>query len=197
MKHLTAAVAIALLSLLPCALGAQQPEAQVKAAPVDALDVTARATIEAQVLEVAQKVLASREDVDALVALSSKQDGLCLFQTSLTRCSALEPMLRKLVSKDNPNRVVRQEVQGEDVKAMAVTSNVAVVGVTVRETRSYRETGEMSRATFTHLMVFVLEDGAWRLHSATQSRWPIAPMTTAMWESETNRAPGPSSGPGA
>ncbi len=181
MKHLTAVMAVALLPLLPGPLSAQKPEAQTKAAPVEALDVTARANIEAQVLEVAQKILAAREDVDALVALSSKQDGLCLFQTTLTRCSALEPMLRKLASKDNPNRVVRQEVTGEDVKAMAVTPDVAVVAVTVGETRSYRQTGEMSRATFTHLMVFVLEDGQWRLHSATQSRWPIAPTATAMW----------------
>ncbi len=180
MKRATA-VAFALLLLLPVAMSAQQPTAQTKAAPVDALDATARANIEAQVLEVAQKILASREDVDALVALSSRQDGLCLFQTTLTRCSALEPMLRKLVSKDNANRVVRQEVTGEEVKAMALTPDVAVVGVTVRETRSYRETGEMSRATFTHLMVFLLEDGQWRLHSATQSRWPIAASSTAMW----------------
>lgn len=182
MKRATIAVALLLLALLPGAVPAQQPQAQEKSAPVAAMDASARAAIEAQVLEVAEKVLASREDVDALVALSSKQDGLCLFQTALTHCSELEPMLRKLVSKDNPNRVVRQEVQGEDVKAMAVTPNVAVVGVTVRETRSYRETGEMSRATFTHLMVFVLEDGQWRLHSATQSRWPIAPTATAaLW----------------
>ncbi len=179
MKRATAAVALTLLALLPGALTAQEPQLQAKSAPAVAMDASARATIEAQVLEVAEKILASREDVDALVALSSKQDGLCLFQTTLTHCSALEPMLRKLVSKDNPNRVVRQEVTGEDVQAMAVTPNVAVVGVTVRETRSYRQTGEVTRSTFTHLLVFVIEDGQWRLHSATQSQWPIAPTATA------------------
>ncbi len=178
MKRATA-VAFALLGLLPAALAAQQPPPNAKAAPAAVIDDAARTAIEAQVLEVAQKVFAAREDVDALVALSSKQNGLCLFQTTLTRCSELEPMLRKLVSKDNPNRVVRQEVTGEDVKAMAITPTVAVVGVTVRETRSYRQTGEVTRSTFTHLMVFVLEDGEWRLHSATQSSWPIAPTATA------------------
>ncbi len=172
-------VALALLALLPGAMTAQQ-QVVTKAAPTEALDANARATIEAQVLEAAEKFFATREDIDAMKALSSKQDGLCLFQTTLGRCSELEPMLRKLVSKDNPRRVVRQEVTGEDVRAMAVTPTVAVVGVTVRETRSYRETGEMTRATYTHLLLFVLEDGQWKMHSATQSSWPIAPSATAL-----------------
>ncbi len=178
----TSVVAIALLALLPGAVTAQQQQPETKAAPTEALDAAARANIEAQVLEAVEKFFTTREDIDAMKALSSKQDGLCLFQTTLARCSEFEPTLRKLVSKDNPRRVVRQEVMGEDIRAMAVTPTVAVVGVTVRETRSFRQTGEMTRATYTHLLLFVLEDGQWKMHSATQSSWPIAPgATAALW----------------
>ncbi len=179
MKRATAAVTLALLALLPGALIAQQPQARAQAAPAGALDDSARAAIEAQVLAVTRKLFAAREDIDAMKALMSRQEGLCLFETTAAPCGQFEPMLRQLVSRDNPGRVVRQEVDGEQLLARALSPTLAVVTAVNRETRSYRQSGEVSRRRFTHLLVYVLEDGEWRLSSFTQSSWPVAPPAPA------------------
>ncbi len=171
-----AALHVVLLTLCPTMLAAQQPAGQ--AAPAPQLDSVTRARIEARVLELTKKLFAAREDVDAMKALMSHQEGLCLFETTAAPCGQLEPMLRQLVSRDNPRRVVRQEVDGEELLARALTPTVAVVTAVNRETRSYRQSGEVSRRRFTHLLVYILEDGEWRLSSFTQSSWPVAPPAT-------------------
>ena len=143
----------------------------------EALPPEARARIEEQVRKemVRFSAAARATDARALLAVTAKQDGLCLFGASgakPTSCREIWASLRDAWSEDNPNRPVRQEFDGEEIRVLPLTPTVAVASWTIAEDRVYGKDGQVVfRAPFADLFVFVLENGEWRIHSGEQAAW--------------------------
>ncbi len=142
-----------------------------------ALPPLARAAIEQQVKDVMTRFSAAARatNADSLLALMTREDGVCLFGydgAKPTTCKEVWAGLRWAWSDQNPKRPVRQEFDGEQIQVTALTPTVAVASWTLAEDRAYGKDGQLVfRAPFADLFVFVLEDGQWRIHSAEQAAW--------------------------
>jgi hypothetical protein len=64
-------------------------------------------------------------------------------------------------------------MDGEEMRVMAISPTVAIGVHTTQENRAIYTTGEVFRARFATLSVFVLEEDGWKTHSSQQASWPI------------------------
>jgi len=140
-----------------------------------ALTEEQKAEIESAVLEVVEDIYegAKEIDMDRVLRHFSEQDGLCLFGSVIRSCLEVRESYSEAWSVDNENRPLRQEMDGVEIRVMALSPTVALAARTTEENRYYASTGEVSRARFANFLVFVLEDGEWKSHSSQQSSWPI------------------------
>jgi hypothetical protein len=134
-----------------------------------------KAEIEAAVRQVADDMYAGARDADweRIVSHWRQQDGLCLMGTTIRPCPEVREAYRQAWSPDQEVRLERQEMEGEDMRVVALTPTVAIMARTTEENRAYRSNGEVSRGTFAAFAVFVLENGEWKAHSMQQASWPI------------------------
>ena len=138
-----------------------------------------RSQIEAQVRQVVEAVYAAARDADAegVFVHASTEDGLCVMGRTISSCQEVQNRYREAWSPDREERLEQQEMEGQEIRVMALSPTVAVVAATTQENRAYRTTGEMSRAAFASFFVYILEDGEWKSHSGQQASWAIVDET--------------------
>lgn len=133
-----------------------------------------KAEIEIAVRQVVDDMYAGARavDIERILTHWGQQDGLCVFTTILP-CSEVLESYRQAWTTDSEVRLERQEMDGEDIRVMALSPTVALMARTTEENRAYYTNGDVGRARFSTLTVFVLENGEWKAHSALQASWPI------------------------
>lgn len=76
-------------------------------------------------------------------------------------------------TSDDETRVVRQEMDGLEIRAFAITPTVAYATVTSPDRRWYKANGEVDRNASAETWVFVLAEGGWKLFSGQSALFPI------------------------
>ena len=134
-----------------------------------------RAQIEAEVerLMVELYDAAKEASIEPLMARQPAESGICLWGTNIYDCSEVFDSYREAWTREEGRRLERQEMDGEQMRVMAISPTVAIAVHTTEENRAIFTDGEVSRARFASFSVFVLEDGAWKMHSGQQASWPI------------------------
>ncbi len=189
MKRRSYVVVLTLLLLLPQLTSAQQRPTERKNAPPAVaapavLTPALRLEIEGKVRAAVQGMSAAARvaDADGMLKFVSKQEGLCLFGIAgaqVASCADVWAMFRKIWSPENAEREARQEFDGEEIRVLALSPTVAVATWTIAEDRGYGPTGQLTlRGPVADMLVFMLEDGEWRVRSVQQAVWPL-PLSRA------------------
>ena len=136
-----------------------------------------RAQITTAVRKVVDDVYAGAREVnfDRISAHSSKEDGVCLFGEAISSCNEVKKGFADAWRRDRPDRLQRQEMDGQEIRIMPLSPTVAIVATTTKENRAYLPGDKVVRARFASFFVYVLEDGQWKFHSGQQAAWPIEP----------------------
>jgi len=147
--------------------------------PVEEFTDAHRAQIEAEVTEIVKELRTSARDVDPapMMAYIPEEAGVCVWGSTLYSCKEIFDRYAENWTAQEGNRLERQEMDDEEIRVMAVSPTVVVAGRTTQETRGFYTNGEVTRARFSNLTVFVLEKGEWKMHSVQQASWPILDET--------------------
>lgn len=134
-----------------------------------------RAEIEAEIEQLMTELYdaAKEANIEPMLARQPAEPGICLWGTSIYDCQQVFDNYREAWSRDEGRRLERQEMDGEEIRVMAISPTVAVGVHTSEENRAIYTDGQVSRARFASFSVFVLEEGVWRIHSGQQASWPI------------------------
>ena len=136
-----------------------------------------RAQITSAVRKVVDDVYAGAREVNfnRISAHMSKEDGVCLFGQAISSCKEVTKSFADAWRPDRPDRLQRQEMDGQETRIMPLSPTMAIVATTIKENRAYLPDGKVNRARFASFFVYVLEDGQWKFHSGQQADWPIEP----------------------
>jgi len=134
-----------------------------------------RAQIEAEVEQVMIELYdaAKEASIEPMIARQPAESGICLWGTNIYDCQEVFDSYREAWTREEGRRLERQEMDGEEVRVMAISPTVAIGVHTSEENRAVYTDGEVSRARFASFSVFVLEDDGWKIHSGQQASWPI------------------------
>ena len=103
----------------------------------------------------------------------SEQDGVCVFDRTMQTCDELWDAMKYAWGTIEKDGVARTEIEGMEIKVVALSPTVAVAAVTIAENRAYTEAGDLNTTTIAGLWVYVLEGGEWRVHSGQSTSWPV------------------------
>ena len=103
----------------------------------------------------------------------SEQDGVCVFDKTVETCDVLWDAMKYAWGTIEKDGVARTEIEGMEIKVVALSPTVAVAAVTIAQNRAYNEAGDANATTIAGLWVYVLEDGEWRVHSGQSASWPL------------------------
>ena len=103
----------------------------------------------------------------------SEQDGVCVFDKTVEACDVLWDAMKYAWGTIEKDGVARTEIEGMEIKVVALSPTVAVAAVTMAENRAFNEAGDVSATTIAGMWVYVLEDGEWRVHSGQSASWPV------------------------
>lgn len=133
------------------------------------------AQIEAQVEEAMRELYdaAKEANIAPMIARQPAEPGICLWGTNIYDCQEIFDSYREAWTREEGRRLERQEMDGEEIRVMAISPTVAIGVHTSDENRAIYSDGQVSRARFASFSVFVLEDGVWKIHSGQQASWPI------------------------
>jgi hypothetical protein len=146
------------------------------AAPADNTFTDAqRAEIEAEIEQLMTELYdaAKEANIEPMLARQHADPGICLWGTNIYDCQQVFDNYREAWSRDEGRRLERQEMDGEEIRVMAISPTVAIGVHTSEENRAIYTDGQVSRARFASFSVFVLEEGVWKIHSGQQASWPI------------------------
>jgi hypothetical protein len=134
-----------------------------------------RAQIESDVEQVMIEIYdaAKEANIDPMIARQPSESGICLWGTNIYDCQEIFDSYREAWTREEGRRLERQEMDGEEIRVMAISPTVAIGVHTSEENRAVYTDGQVSRARFASFSVFVLEDGVWKIHSGQQASWPI------------------------
>jgi len=158
---------LALLTLVGCGGNAAPGE--------EAFTDAHRAQIEAEVEQIMTEFYdaAKEASIDPLMARLPADPGICVWGSTIYDCQEIFDRYREAWTSEDERRLERQEMDGEEIRVMAISPTVAIGVHTSEENRAIYTTGEVFRARFASFSVFVLEDDGWKLHSGQQASWPI------------------------
>jgi len=134
-----------------------------------------RAQVEAEVEQVMTEIFdaAKEANIEPMIARQSAESGICLWGRNIYDCQQVFDGYREAWTRQEGRRLERQEMDGEEIRVVALSPTVAIGVHTTDENRAVYSDGQVSRARFANLSVFVLEDGSWKIHSGQQASWPI------------------------
>lgn len=149
--------------------------AACQAAPPAEFTDAQKAQIEAEVEQIVREQMdaANQANIEPIVSRAASEIGICVWQATIYRCQEVLDSYQEAWTSDEDPRLERQEADDVEIRALALSPTVVVVGNTIQENRAYRTDGTVNRARFAHLQVWVLEDGEWKWHSSQQAAWPI------------------------
>ncbi len=103
----------------------------------------------------------------------SEQDGVCVFDRTMQTCDELWDAMKYAWGTIEKDGVARTEIEGMEIKVVALSPTVALAAVTMAENRAYTEAGDVNATVMAALWVYVLEGGEWRVHSGQSASWPV------------------------
>ena len=140
-----------------------------------ALTEVQREEIETSVREQLERVYTAVSSLDESMFswAVSEQDGVCVFDRTMETCEQLWDAMKYAWGTIEKEGVARTEIEGMEIKVVALSPTVAVASVTMAENRAFNEAGDVNATTIAALWVYVLEDGEWRVHSGQSASWPV------------------------
>jgi hypothetical protein len=134
-----------------------------------------RAQIEAEVGQIMAELVAAAKqaDMEPIGASLTAEASVCVWGASIFDCREVLERHRGAWTSGEGPWLERQEMDGEAIRVMAISPTVAIGVLTVEENRAIFSTGDVIRASFASLSVFVLEEDGWKLHTGQQASWPI------------------------
>jgi hypothetical protein len=134
-----------------------------------------RAQIEAEVGQIMADLVnaAKQADMESIAAGLTAEGSVCVWGATVFDCRQLLDRHRGAWTSGEETWLERQEMDGEEIRVMAISPTVAIGVLTVEENRAIFSTGDVVRASFASLSVFVLEGEGWKLHTGQQASWPV------------------------
>ena len=134
-----------------------------------------RAQIEAEVGQIMAELVdaAKQADMEPIGARLTAEASVCIWGASVSDCREILERHRGAWTSGEGPWLERQEMDGEEIRVMAISPTVAIGVLTVEENRAIFSTGDVIRASFASLSVFVLEEDGWKLHTGQQASWPV------------------------
>ena len=134
-----------------------------------------RAQVEAEVRQVMIELSAAAKqaNMEPTMARLLPEAGLCVWGATIFRCQEIFERHREAWTSGAEKWLERQEADGEEIRVVAISPTVAIGVVTTDENRAIYSNGDVVRAKFASLSVFVLEEDGWKMHSGQQASWDI------------------------
>jgi hypothetical protein len=134
-----------------------------------------RARVEAEVEQVMTELLdaAKQGNMSPTMARLLPGAGVCVWGATIYDCQEIFERHREAWSSGDQGWLVRQEMDGEELRVVAISPTVAIAVLTTKANRAIYSNGDVVRAKFASLSVFVLGEDGWKLHSGQQASWPI------------------------